>query len=183
MADDGLSYFQNTSPLGDQLTGADLTYDSSLTSLTGVATAPASPASDTIDYFTNPTAGVSPSAIANLGTGLDLSAGAKPTSSTGTSAVIPKTGNSVLDGLGSITNILVSDAAAATKAYGSYLESSAVANAANRLGTTPQAVVSSLPTVPGVTANGQAVTNAANGQLLLYIALGVGAFLLIKAMK
>src|SRR4051812_35373749 len=60
------------------------------------------------------------------------------------SSAVPATGNSILDGLGAFTGILGDS----VKAYGSFLEAQAVANAAQRQGITPQAVVGSLPTVP-----------------------------------
>lgn len=114
----------------------------------------------------------------NYGTTLDLSAGV----SNGT-LTQPLTGNSLLDGWAQFGSIGANILSTAATAYGSFLESSAVANAANRLNTSPQAVTGALSTVP-ITPASQATLQAAQNQLLLFAGIGaVVIFAVLVAKK
>ncbi len=79
----------------------------------------------------------------NSGSNLDYSAGSPD--GTATTAI---TGNSLLDGIAQFSALAVNTVTKGLSSYGSFLESEAVANAAQRLNTTPTAIVGSLPTVP-----------------------------------
>lgn len=120
----------------------------------------------------------------NSGTALDLTAGftgngvltlGAPSGSTG-QQLIPTTGNSVLDSLSAISNLAVNELSKGLGAYSSYLEASAVANAANRLNTTPAAITGSLPTVPTAAQTAAAATAQTTA---MYVALAGGAAVIL----
>lgn len=113
-------------------------------------------------------------AESNAGTALDLSAGFQSPNS-GISLIAP-TGNSVLDGISAMSKLAVNTLSQGLGAYSSYLEAHAVANAANRLNTTPSAITGSLPTVP---TNAPTPAQAMTQNAVLYAALAAGAAVIV----
>ncbi len=111
----------------------------------------------------------------NTGTALDLSAGVA-----GGTPTTNATGNSLLDGIAQLSALAVTAVSKGLGAYSSFLQSSAVANAANRLNTTPSQITGVLPTVP----IGQNSVSAISPQQgIMYLALGAVAVYLITKHK
>ena len=112
----------------------------------------------------------------NTGTALDLSAGVA-----GGTPTTPATGNSLLDGIASLSALAVTAVSKGLGAYSSFLQSSAVANAANRLNTTPTAVTGAISTVPLTAAQQQSITTQ---QGILYLGIAaVAVYLVTKHAK
>ena len=84
-------------------------------------------------------------AISNNNTGSDLSYSAGVSGGVPSTAV---TGNSVVDSISSLSALAGSIVQTGLGAYTSFLNSKAITNAANRLGTTPTAVTGAINTVP-----------------------------------
>lgn len=103
----------------------------------------------------------------NGGTTLDLSAGAA-----GGTPSSNATGNSLLDNIAQLSALAVTGVAKGLGAYSSFLQSTAVANAANRLNTTPAQITGALPTVP-IGSNSVSVVSPQQG--MLYIGLAAVA--------
>lgn len=112
-------------------------------------------------------------------TGFSAPAGTTAAQSTG-QALIPLTGNSVLDALSNISNLAVNTITKGLGAYSGYLEASAVSAAATKLGTTPGAVQGSLPTVQTAA---QTAAAASQNQMMIYLLIGGVAVVAILGLK
>lgn len=126
---------------------------------------------DFLSAFNVPTTGVALTGD-NSGSTLDYSQGV-----TGGQQPQNTVGNSLLDSISQLSAFATSTITAGLGAYSSFLNQQAIANAANRLGTTPTAVTGAISTVPMTAAQQQQ-------KLFLYLGIAaVAAVVLFKVVK